>query len=52
MRVVAGHLIGDQSEGDVAEYMAKVEEKMREASGPRGWTYDFTKLYAIARKPI
>jgi len=24
---------------------------MHEASGPRGWTYDFTKLYAIARKP-
>ena len=52
MRVVAGHLIGDQSEGGVAEYLANVEEKMREASGPRGWTYDFTKLYAIARKPI
>jgi hypothetical protein len=24
---------------------------MRERSGPRGWTYDFNKLYAIARKP-
>ena len=51
MRVVAGHLIGDASQDDVAEYMAKVEAKMRERSGPRGWTYDFTKLYAIARKP-
>lgn len=51
MRVVAGHLIGDQTQDDVAGYMAKVEAKMREASGPRGWTYDFTKLYAIARKP-
>ena len=51
MRVVAGHLIGDQSEDDVAAYMDQVEAAMREASGPRGWTYDFTKLYAIARKP-
>jgi ubiquinone/menaquinone biosynthesis C-methylase UbiE len=51
MRVVAGHLIGDQSEDDVKAYMDQVEEAMREASGPRGWTYDFTKLYAIARKP-
>ena len=51
MRVVAGHLIGDQSEEDVAAYMDQVERAMREASGPRGWTYDFTKLYAIARKP-
>jgi hypothetical protein len=31
--------------------MAKVEAKMHEMSGPRGWTYEFTKLYAIARKP-
>ena len=51
MRVVAGHLIGDQSEDDVAAYMDQVERAMRQASGPRGWTYDFTKLYAIARKP-
>ena len=51
MRVVAGHLIGDPSEGEVAEYMARVEAKMHEMSGPRGWTYEFTKLYAIARKP-
>lgn len=51
MRVVAGHLIGDQSEDDVAEYMARVEQRMREACGPRGWEYDFMKLYAIARKP-
>ena len=52
MRVVAGHLIGDQSQDDVAAYLAKVEAGMRERSGPRGWTYDFTKLYAIARKPL
>lgn len=51
MRVVAGHLIGDRSEDDVKAYMDQVEQRMRELSGPRGWTYDFTKLYAIARKP-
>ena len=51
MRGGAGHIIGDQSEDDVAAYRDQVEAAMREASGPRGWTYDFTKLYAIARKP-
>lgn len=51
MRVVAGHLIGDPSDGDVKAYMDQIEQAMREASGPRGWTYDFTKLFAVARKP-
>jgi predicted alpha/beta hydrolase family esterase len=51
MRVVAGHIIGDPSEPEVADWLAKVEATMRERSGPRGWTYDFNKLYAIARKP-
>jgi ubiquinone/menaquinone biosynthesis C-methylase UbiE len=51
MRVVAGHLIGDQAEADVAAYMDQVEQRMREVSGARGWTYDFTKLFAVARKP-
>lgn len=51
MRVVAGHMIGDQSEAEVADYVAKVEARMRELSGPRGWRYEFAKLFAIARKP-
>lgn len=51
MRVVAGHLIGDQSEDDVKAYMDRIEQAMRDASGPRGWTYEFAKLYAIARRP-
>ena len=51
MRVVASHLIGDMPEDEAEAYLAEVERRMREASGPRGWTYDFTKLYAIARKP-
>ncbi|MEW6583972.1 MAG: methyltransferase domain-containing protein [Actinomycetota bacterium] len=52
MRVVAGHMIGDQSEAEVAEYVAKIEAELRRRSGPRGWTYDFAKLFAIARKPL
>lgn len=52
MRVVAGHIIGDPAEPEVAAWLAKVEECMRERSGPRGWTYDFMKLFALARKPI
>lgn len=51
MRVVAGHIIGDPNQPDVAAWLATVEERMRERSGPRGWTYEFMKLYALARKP-
>jgi hypothetical protein len=38
-------------EEEAEAYLAEVERRMHEASGPRGWTYDFTKLYAVARKP-
>ncbi|MBM3634412.1 MAG: methyltransferase domain-containing protein [Actinobacteria bacterium] len=51
MRVVAGHIIGDPSDPDVAAWLGRVEQKMRERSGPRGWSYDFVKLHAVARKP-
>jgi ubiquinone/menaquinone biosynthesis C-methylase UbiE len=51
MRVVAGHIIGDPSQPDIANWLATVEERMRARSGPRGWTYEFMKLYALARKP-
>jgi ubiquinone/menaquinone biosynthesis C-methylase UbiE len=51
MRVVAGHVIGDQSEAEVAEYVAKIEAELRARSAPRGWRYEFAKLFAIARKP-
>lgn len=51
MRVVAGHMIGDMSDAEVGEYVAKVEAEMRRRSGPRGWRYEFAKLYATARKP-
>ncbi len=51
MRVVAGHIIGDPSTPEVASWLATVEERMRERSGPRGWRYEFMKLFALARKP-
>ena len=51
MRVVAGHIIGDPGTPEVASWLAKVEERMRERSGPRGWRYEFMKLFALARKP-
>jgi hypothetical protein len=50
MRVVAGHIIGDPSEPEVADWLSEVERKMHERSGPRGWTYDFMKLFAVGRK--
>ncbi len=51
MRVVAGHIIGDPSDPQVAEWLGKVEAEMRRRSGPRGWEYEFMKLFALARKP-
>jgi ubiquinone/menaquinone biosynthesis C-methylase UbiE len=51
MRVVAGHIIGDPAQPDVAQWLARVEQRMRERSGPDGWTYEFMKLYALVRKP-
>ena len=51
MRVVAGHIIGDPADPDVAGWLSRVEQEMKKRSGPRGWAYDFMKLYAVARKP-
>lgn len=51
MRVVASHMIGDASEAEVREYVAKIEGELYKRSGPRGWRYEFAKLFAIARKP-
>jgi hypothetical protein len=38
--------------GAVADYVAKIEAELRARSGPRGWSYEFAKLFAIARKPV
>jgi SAM-dependent methyltransferase len=51
MRVVASHLHSEMPPDEVAAMRAQVEEATRAVSGPRGFEYTFTKLFAIARKP-
>ena len=52
MRVVAGHILsGVLDEGRVAALVGRVAREMRAASGPRGFEYTFTKLFAVARRP-
>ncbi len=52
MRVVASHITaGERDEAAVADLLARTAARMHEVSGPRGFAYNFTKLYAIARKP-
>jgi len=52
MRVVASHITsGSLSDDDVAELMERVTAATEAVSGPRGFEYTFTKLYAVARKP-
>lgn len=52
MRVVAGHIIGSElGEDAVAELFERLAVRMDEVSGPAGFEYTFTKLFAIARKP-
>ena len=52
MRVVASHITaGSMTEDEVAELLVRVEAGINAVSGPRGFAYTFTKLYATARKP-
>ena len=52
MRVVASHITaGVLSDDELAEFMERVAAGTRAVSGPRGFEYTFTKLYAVARKP-
>jgi ubiquinone/menaquinone biosynthesis C-methylase UbiE len=52
MRVVASHISSAiLTEEEVAELMERVATGIQEVSGPRGFEYTFTKLYAVARKP-
>lgn len=52
MRVVASHITaGTMDEDQVAELLERVLAGLHAVSGPRGFAYNFTKLYAIARKP-
>lgn len=52
MRVVASHITaGVLSDDELAEFMERVAAGTQAVSGPRGFEYTFTKLYAVARKP-
>jgi SAM-dependent methyltransferase len=52
MRVVASHISSAVlTEDEVADLMERIATGMRAMSGPRGFEYTFTKLYAVARKP-
>ncbi len=52
MRVVASHIFADKlTPEQLAELLTAVETGMYAASGPRGFQYQFAKLFAIARKP-
>jgi ubiquinone/menaquinone biosynthesis C-methylase UbiE len=52
MRVVASHLNAGYSPEELALLDAKITEATRKAAGPRGFEYTFTKLFAVARKPV
>lgn len=52
MRVVASHITaGELDEDGVADLLDRTLARMHAVSGPRGFAYNFTKLYAVARKP-
>jgi ubiquinone/menaquinone biosynthesis C-methylase UbiE len=51
MRVVAGHLSADLPAARRAELERQVAEAVLAASGPRGFEYEFCKLFALARRP-
>lgn len=52
MRVVASHITaGTMGDDEVAMLLERVLAGLHAVSGPRGFTYTFTKLYAVARKP-
>jgi len=52
MRVVASHLNAGYTADQLADLDAKITAATHEAAGPRGFEYTFTKLYAIAHKPV
>lgn len=52
MRVVASHVTPADIPADELEDLGmRLDAAMRAASGPRGFTYTFCKLYAVARRP-
>jgi ubiquinone/menaquinone biosynthesis C-methylase UbiE len=52
MRVVASHILSPVlTEEEIAELTARIAVGIQDVSGPHGFEYTFTKLYAVARKP-
>ncbi len=51
MRVVAGHLGQHMDPADLDAHLTALRARMEQAAGPRGFEYEFCKLYAIARRP-
>lgn len=52
MRVVASHISSAiLTEDEVAQLMERVAAGIHAVSGPNGFEYTFTKLYAVARRP-
>ncbi len=49
-RSVAAHLLGNPP-GGFSELDQRIDRALHEAAGPDGFTYDYCKLYAVARKP-
>ena len=37
--------------GGFSELDRRIERALRDAAGPEGFTYDYCKLYAVARRP-
>lgn len=52
MRVVAGHLNAGLDPDTLEDLQRRVLEATEAAAGPRGFEYTFTKLFALARKPV
>ncbi len=51
MRVVAGHIAGDLDPAEREDLDRRVWDGISAASGPDGFEYTFTKLFAVARRP-
>ena len=52
IRAVGSHVWAELMEPpEQAAMLRRIERALRAASGPRGWEYTFTKLFAVARRP-
>jgi hypothetical protein len=49
-RSVAAHLLGNPP-GGYSELDQRIEKGLHDAAGPEGFTYDYCKLFAVARAP-